>query len=97
MIRSFKSPIVKDVLLGKRSKATNRVCPETIWKIARRKLTQLNTATCLDDLRIPPANHLEMLRGNRYGQYSIRINNQYRICFTWRHDAAEDVEIIDYH
>jgi proteic killer suppression protein len=65
--------------------------------MARRKLRQLEIATRLDDLRVPPGNRLEVLRGNRQGQYSIRINDQWRICFRWSGQGAEDVEIVDYH
>lgn len=64
---------------------------------ARRKLRQLEIALCLDDLRIPPGNHLEVLRGNRAGQHSIRINVRMRICFVWTDGGAADVEIVDYH
>jgi proteic killer suppression protein len=66
-------------------------------KIARRKLRQMEIAMGLNDLRIPPGNRLEALRGNRKGQYSIRINDQYRICFRWTKAGAQDVEITDYH
>jgi proteic killer suppression protein len=66
-------------------------------RIARRKLLLLHRAKSLDDLRIPPGNRLEALRGNRKGQYSIRINDQWRICFVWAQGDARDVEIVDYH
>ncbi len=62
-----------------------------------RKLDLLDAAETLDDLRVPPGNRLEALKGDRAGQYSIRINQQYRICFVWRENSAEDVEIVDYH
>ncbi|MGA2438966.1 MAG: type II toxin-antitoxin system RelE/ParE family toxin [Acidobacteriaceae bacterium] len=65
--------------------------------IALRKLDQLEAAARLDDLRVPPGNRLESLRGNRRGQHSIRINDQWRICFVWKEDGAHDVEIVDYH
>ncbi|MDI9334125.1 MAG: type II toxin-antitoxin system RelE/ParE family toxin [Cytophagales bacterium] len=68
-----------------------------IERIARRKLLQLHAAVELDNLRIPPGNHLEALKGNRHGQYSIRINDQWRVCFVWRIDGAHEVEIVDYH
>jgi proteic killer suppression protein len=68
-----------------------------ILKVALRKLDQLEAAKSLDDMRIPPANRLEALKGNRKGQYSIRINEQYRVCFRWQADGAHDVEITDYH
>ena len=66
-------------------------------RIARRKLLLLHRAKSLDDLRLPPGNRLEALRGNRKGQYSIRINEQWRICFVWAQGDARDVEIVDYH
>lgn len=65
--------------------------------VTRRKLAMLNSATALDDLKSPPGNRLEKLRGDRYGQYSIRINDQYRICFVWRGGDAFEVEITDHH
>jgi len=68
-----------------------------IAKVARRKLRQLEIAGRLDDLKIPPGNHLEALKGNRSGQYSIRINAQWRVCFHWKDAGAENVEIVDYH
>lgn len=68
-----------------------------IERVALRKLRQLQISRCLDDLRIPPGNHLELLHGDRAGQYSIRINGQYRICFSWSDSGASDVEIVDYH
>lgn len=68
-----------------------------IQKIALRKLRMLDAATVLDDLRLPPGNRLEKLRGERAGQHSIRINQQWRICFRWRSGDAYDVEIVDYH
>ena len=75
----------------------SRKLPQSIQKIALRKLMMINAAKSLDDLRVPPANHLELFQGNREGQYSIRINSQYRICF--KIDGADifDVEITDYH
>lgn len=68
-----------------------------IAKVARRKLRQLEIANRLDDLRVPPGNHLEALKGNRSGQYSIRINDQWRVCFCWTDGGADSVEIVDYH
>ena len=66
-------------------------------RVARRKLLQLHAATELQSLRIPPGNQLEALKGDRRGQHSIRINDQWRICFVWREDGAHQVEIVDYH
>ena len=68
-----------------------------IERVARRKLLYLHAARRLEDLRVPPGNHLEALRGNRSGQHSIRINDQWRICFIWRDGEAHEVEIVDYH
>lgn len=68
-----------------------------IAKVARRKLRQLEIANRLEDLKVPPGNHLEALKGNRSGQYSIRINDQWRVCFRWTDAGAESVEIVDYH
>ncbi len=68
-----------------------------IASVARRKLRQIEIAGRLDDLRVPPGNRLEALKGDRSGQYSIRINDQWRICFYWEAEGAEDVEIVDYH
>ena len=92
MIRSFRSRDTAALF--------NRVPVRrflAIERVARRKLEQLNAAIRLDDLRIPPGNRLEALRGDRAGQFSIRINDQWRICFTWRSGDAHDVEIVDYH
>jgi toxin HigB-1 len=68
-----------------------------IERVARRKLLYLHAATGLEELRVPPGNHLEALRGDRAGQHSIRINDQWRLCFVWRDGDAHDVEIVDYH
>lgn len=79
--------------------ATGRRVPWMVGveAVARRKLRQLEIAIRLDDLRIPPGNRLEALKGDRIGQHSIRINDQYRVCFGWTAAGAEDVEIVDYH
>ena len=69
----------------------------SIETIARRKLRQLEIAARLDDLRVPPGNRLEGLKGERAGQYSVRINDQWRVCFRWQEGAADEVEIVDYH
>lgn len=69
----------------------------SIESIARRKLRQLEIAGVLDDLRVPPGNRLEALKGSRSGQHSIRVNDQYRVCFVWTAAGPEDVEIVDYH
>lgn len=92
MIRSFKCETTEALAKGYRVKQF-----VNIEKVARRKLRQLEIANRLDDLRVPPGNHLEALKGNRSGQYSIRINDQWRLCFRWLDSGAEDVEIVDYH
>lgn len=97
MIVSFKDEGTEDVFDGRDSKRARKTCSQSIWRVTRRKLDQINQATSLDDLRAPPANRLEALKGNREGQHSIRINDQYRLCFTWTEDGAEEVEIVDYH
>lgn len=93
MITGFKDRETEKVWEGN----VSRRLPNDIQAIARRKLRMLNNAHRLDDLRIPPANRLEALKGQRKGQYSIRINDQWRICFVWADGNANDVEIVDYH
>ena len=93
MIRSFKSKETEKIFNRQRS----RKLPQNIQQIALRKLRMLNRAMTLQDLRVPPANRLEKLSGNRAGQHSIRINDQWRICFEWRDNDAYNVEIVDYH
>jgi proteic killer suppression protein len=97
MIISFKEVGVADIFNGKKTKAARTTCPMTLWKVARRKLFQLNVAKVLDDLRVPPGNRLESLKGSREGQHSIRINDQYRLGFVWTKDGPNQVEIVDYH
>jgi len=93
MIKSFRSRETEKIWNGVRSKRL----PQDIQQIARRKLRMLNNARSLNDLRVPPANRLEALKGSRSGQLSIRINDQWRICFVWVAGDAVDVEIVDYH
>lgn len=97
MIHSFADQGTEDVFNGLHSKVARRTCPDTVWKVARRKLGHINTAVRLDDLRFPPGNRLEKLEGDRAGQHSIRVNDQYRICFVWQGDGAANVELTDYH
>ena len=93
MIRSFKNPEVEKIFKRERS----RKLPADIQQVVLRKLRMLNRAETLDDVRIPPGNRLEKLSGNRNGQWSIRINDQWRVCFEWIDDEAYEVEIVDYH
>ena len=97
MIVTFKNKGTEDIFNGKNTKAARKTCPESLWKIAARKLDQLDSVALLDELRIPPGNWLEVLGGDRSGQHSIRINDQYRICFKWSESGPEQVEIVDYH
>lgn len=82
---------------GRDTRKARKVCPQNLWRVARRKLDQINQSKKLDDLRAPPGNRLGSLTGDRDGQHSIRINDQYRVCFTWTVDGVEEVEIVDYH
>lgn len=93
MIISFASRETELIWSGRRS----RKLPGDIQQVALRKLRLLNQARTLSDLHIPPANRLEALRGTREGQHSIRINDQWRVCFVWSANGASDVEIVDYH
>ena len=97
MIVSFSDQATEDIFDGKRSKRARKACPAPLWKVAIRKLDQLNQAEFLDDLGSPPGNRLERLKGNRVGQHSIRINDQFRVCFVWTGSGPDNVEITDYH
>lgn len=92
MIASFADKDTADLFAGKRVKRFANLA-----SVAERKLQQLDSAVTLDALRVPPGNHLEKLSGNRQDQHSIRINDQWRLCFVWREDGAHEVEIVDYH
>ena len=93
MIQSFRCKETEKIWSGNGS----RRIPNGIQRVALRKLIQLSAAEALDDLRVPPGNHLEALKGSRTGQHSIRINDQWRICFLWEEGHAHEVEIVDYH
>jgi toxin HigB-1 len=93
MIRSFKDKVTRAVFDGKQPKGF----PLQIFVRARNKLEMLDAAPALESLLDPPGNKLELLGGDRKGQHSIRINNQFRICFRWNNEGADDVEITDYH
>ena len=97
MIQSFKDSGTEDIFNGKNTQDARKTCPSSLWKIATRKLDQLDSVTALPELRIPPGNQLEALSGDRKGQYSIRINQQYRICFMWTDLGPDQAEIVDYH
>ena len=93
MIKTFKEGETQKIYLRQRS----RKLPSDIQQVALRKLRMINNAVSLNDLRVPPANRLEKLKGNRSGQWSIRINDQWRVCFRWEGSDAYEVEITDYH
>jgi toxin HigB-1 len=97
MIVTFKDEGTEDVFDGRNTKKARKACPQNQWRVAFRKLDQINQAAELNDLRVPPGNRLEELRGNRERQHSIRINDQYRVCFAWTERGAEEVEVVDYH
>ena len=97
MIRSFRDRGTEDVFDGADTAAARRTCPRDLWPVARRKLDQVNRVRDLLELAVPPGNRLERLRANRSGQHSIRINDQYRLCFRWEARDAYEVEITDYH
>lgn len=94
MIRSFKDQAAKAIFEGRKP---GKGFPSDIIRVARRKLVMLNNARALDDLKSPPSNYLEALKKDRKHQHSIRINDQFRICFEWTGTDAEGVEIVDYH
>src|SRR5262245_7141858 len=97
MIQSFKNAGTEDIFNGKRTRAVRRICPQSLWKTDIRKLDQLDSVIALHELQIPPGNWLEALKGDRQGQHSMRINDQYRICFHWTDTGPAEVEIVDYH
>ena len=97
MIKVFYDRASEDIFNGLDASVARKVCPKELWHIARRKLDQINRVTQIKDLLIPPGNRLERLKGDRLGQVSVRINDQYRICFSWEDGNAFRVEITDYH
>ena len=97
MILSFKDVGTQDIFNGENTKSARKICPQTLFDVAFRKLDQIDSAVELNDLRVPPGNRLEALKGDRTGQHSIRINDQYRVCFIWTNSGATEVEIVDYH
>ena len=97
MIKSFASAGTEDIFNGRNTKDARRTCPRDLWRVAARKLEQLDSVSLLEELRIPPGNRLEALSRDRRGQYSIRVNEQYRVCFVWTEDGPDAVGIVDYH
>ncbi len=97
VIQSFRDRGTEDVFNGVNTRAARDTCAQVLWRTAARKLDQLDSATSLGELRIPPGNKLEALSGDRKGQHTIRINDRYRICFVWTDAGPDRVEIVDYH
>ena len=97
MITGWGDNVSEKIWNGTRTKAALRTLPVNLWKVAQRKMDLLHAAAELKDLRVPPANHLEALKGDLKGFHSIRISDQYRIVFRWSPGAASDVQVIDYH
>ncbi len=97
MIRSFRNQGTEDIFNGYNTKADRKICPKSLWSVAVRKLDQLDSAGALEDLKVPLGNGFESLCGTRKGQFSVRINDQYRVCFVWVDGVCDNVEIVDYH
>ena len=97
MTMNFTNIGTEDIFNGKNTKNARKILPSTLLSVAGRKLDQLDSVSRLDELKVPPGNRLELLFGNRKGQFSIRINDQYRIFFKWHETEPYDVEITDYH
>lgn len=97
MLVSCRDQGTQDLYDRRDTRHARKVCPASLWRVARRKLDQLNAAVSLESLGIPPGNRFESLKGERKGQYSIRINQQYRVCFAWTPQGPTDVEVVDYH
>jgi len=97
MIRSFKNTGTQDIFNGENTKDARKARPRSLWKVAARKLDQVDSGTTLQELKIPPGNQLEPLLGDRQGQHGIRINEKYRVCFIWTDLGPDQAEIVDYH
>ena len=97
MIRSFANGFTEDIFNGVNSRRARSACPAVLWTVVRRKLALINRVAALRELAVPPGNRLERLHGDRSGQYSIRVNDQFRVCFRWEDGYADEVEVTDYH
>jgi proteic killer suppression protein len=97
VIVGFNDKGTEDVFNGVASRAARKSCPQSLWRMASRKLELLDSVNNRDELKVPPGNRLEPLSGDRKGQHSIRINDHYRICFMWTRSGPDEVEIADYH
>lgn len=96
MIQNFNSQGTEDVFHGRSTREARKI-PQSLWRVARRKLDMLNAAVNLKDLKVPPANRLEALKGSLKGKYSVRVNDQFRLVFVFKDGNAYEVEIVDYH
>lgn len=97
MIQSFKNTGTEDIFNGENTKGARKICPTSLWKVAARKLDQVDSVSTLLELKIPSGNKLEILSGDRKGHHSIRINDQFRICFVWTDSGPDQVEVVNYH
>jgi len=97
VIRTFADAATEDLFNGVDSRRARAACPAALWPVVRRKLTQLNRVRDLRELAVPPGNRLERLHGDRAHQHSLRVNQQYRVCFLWENGYADQVEVTDYH
>jgi antitoxin HigA-1 len=97
VIEGFSDEGTEDIFYGRNTSKARRACPRKLWPIAIRKLDQLDSVERQEELHVPPGNHFEVLSGNRKGQYSIRLNDRYRIFFDWFQQGPASVEIVDYH
>jgi len=97
MIVSFKNQATEDIFNGKNTKNARKLCPRSLWKVSTRKLDQLDSVVKFEELKVPPGNRLESLSGDRKEEFSIRINDQYRVCFKWSETGPYNVEITDYY
>ena len=97
MIIRFQDKGTEDIFNGVASKAARKTCPQSSWRIASRKLELLDSVVRRDELKVPPGNRLEALSGDRRGQHSIRVTEQFRICFKWTDAGPDEVELTDYH
>lgn len=97
MIKSFRDTGTEDIFHYRPTREARRTYPQELWRVARRKLEYLDIAERLLELASPPGNNLHRLMGDRAGQYAIRINDQFRICFQWTDEGPAEVEIVDYH
>jgi len=97
IIVSFKNQATEDIFNGQNTKVARKVCPQSLWRVAARKLDQLDSVTNIEELKVPPGNRFESLSGNRNDEFSIRINGQYRVCFKWAESGSFEVEITDDH